>query len=60
MATELTGARVRFEYELHEAGSDRLLATGFTEHGTVGRNGRPRRIPAELRGRLGRQEKTGS
>lgn len=57
---ELSGVRVRFEYELLDVDSENLLATGFTEHGTVGRNGRPRRMPAKLRGRLGRQEKSGS
>ena len=43
------GARMRFEYELYEDPGDRLLATGFTEHAVTGIDGRPRRLPAEIR-----------
>jgi acyl-CoA thioester hydrolase len=46
------GARVRFEYAISRRDEGEILATGFTEHATVGRDGRPRRIPRELRGRL--------
>jgi len=46
------GARVRFEYEIASEDDGKLLATGFTEHGAVGRDGRPRRLPADLRDRL--------
>jgi acyl-CoA thioester hydrolase len=46
------GARVRFEYEIKESDGQRLLATGLTEHACVGRDGRPRRLPATLRRRL--------
>jgi acyl-CoA thioester hydrolase len=50
--TEVGGARVCFEYELHDADSGTCMATGFTEHASVGRDGRPRRLPVELRRRL--------
>jgi acyl-CoA thioester hydrolase len=43
-------ARVRFAYRVERAGE--LLATGATEHATVDADGRPRRLPEELRGRL--------
>jgi len=43
------GARVRFEYELIRETDGQLLATGFTEHAAVGAEGRPVRMPAELR-----------
>jgi acyl-CoA thioester hydrolase len=46
------GARLRFEYELSAGDGGRLLATGFTEHACVGRDGRPRRLPELLRRRL--------
>lgn len=46
------GARVRFEYELIRSDDDRLLATGFTEHASVGAAGRPVRLPAALRDKL--------
>lgn len=50
--TQLVGvgaSRVRFEYRLVRCEDERLLATGFTEHATVGKEGRPVRLPAELR-----------
>lgn len=46
------GARLRFEYTLERERDGKLLATGFTEHATVGRDGRPRRLPLALRERL--------
>jgi acyl-CoA thioester hydrolase len=46
------GARFRFEYELFRRGDRVLLATGFTEHAAVGRDGKPTRLPPELRARL--------
>ena len=48
----LGAARVRFEYRLSRQSDAELLATGFTEHAAVGRNGRPLRLPADLRRRL--------
>jgi acyl-CoA thioester hydrolase len=50
--TSTGGASMRFEYRLLHASDGRLLATGFTEHAAVNEEGRPRRIPAELRRRL--------
>lgn len=50
--THLGGARVRFDYEVMREETEQLLATGFTEHGAVDPQGRPRRLPAELRERL--------
>ena len=40
--TELSGARVSFEYEVHREGGDGPLATGRTSHAVVDRTGRPR------------------
>jgi len=48
----LGAARVRFEYRLIRQVDSELLATGFTEHAAVGRDGRPLRLPPELRRRL--------
>ena len=50
--TRLGGVRVRFEYEVLRETTDQLLATGFTEHGAVDNQGKPRRLPEELRERL--------
>jgi acyl-CoA thioester hydrolase len=49
--TELSGARVAFEYAVHRA-SDPPLATGRTAHAAVDKRGRPRRLPEALRQRL--------
>jgi acyl-CoA thioester hydrolase len=46
--TRLSGARVRFEYEVLREATNQLLAEGFTEHGTVNAEGRPCRLPADL------------
>jgi acyl-CoA thioester hydrolase len=46
------GARLRFEYEVLRDGDGALLASGFTEHAAVGRDGRPQRLPPDLKGRL--------
>lgn len=46
------GARLRIEYEVAERDGGRVLATGFTEHASVGRNGRPRRMPEDVVRRL--------
>jgi acyl-CoA thioester hydrolase len=46
------GARVRFEYELYRRDGGSPLATGFTEHAVVNENGRPVRMPEELRKKL--------
>lgn len=54
--TAVGGIRVRFDYELIGPDGETTLATGFTEHGSVGRDGRPKRLPPELRRRLSRME----
>jgi acyl-CoA thioester hydrolase len=46
------GASVRFGYRVIRRADGRLLVTGFTEHAAVGAEGRPRRLPPKLRGRL--------
>jgi len=53
------GARVRFEYEVIRASDGTLLATGFTEHASVARDGRPSRLPEELRRKLAGAEGSG-
>jgi acyl-CoA thioester hydrolase len=47
----LAGVRIRFEYEIRDETGD-LLATGRTVHASVGADGRPQRIPKEIRERL--------
>ena len=49
---KLGGVRVRFDYEIRDRGSERLLATGSTEHAAVDREGRPCRLPDDLKRRL--------
>ncbi|HEY3121428.1 MAG TPA: thioesterase family protein [Vicinamibacteria bacterium] len=45
----ISGARVSFEYEVLRSGSPDVLAVGSTSHAAVGQDGRPRRLPPELR-----------
>jgi len=45
-------ARVRFDYEVSRESDGALLATGFSEHATVDRAGRPVRLPRDLAGAL--------
>ena len=44
---EVGGATLRFEYRVTDG--DRLIAEGFTEHACVNREGKVRRIPADVR-----------
>jgi len=44
----LSPVRVRFDYEVRRAGAD-VLACGWTEHAAVDSNGRPRRLPPQVR-----------
>ena len=46
-----SGARIKFRYEIRREGGA-LLAVGFTEHCFAAPEGRPRKMPAELRNRL--------
>lgn len=48
----LTGARIAFLYEIHRDGTGGPLATGRTEHAAVDAQGRPCRLPADVRSRL--------
>jgi acyl-CoA thioester hydrolase len=42
--------RMEFDYELRVNGQDELAATGRTVHAALGRDGRPCRLPARIRG----------
>ncbi len=55
--TQLGGASVRFDYRILRGDPEVVLATGFTEHAAVGRDGRPVRIPAEVRTKLAGEER---
>lgn len=48
--SRLGRARIRFEYALRREGAGELLATGFTEHAFMNRDGKPLRPPAEIIG----------
>ena len=50
--TSLTPVRLSFEYEVHREGTAGPLATGSTVHASLDRDGRPRRLPDDLRRRL--------
>ena len=50
--SEVGGVRVRFDYEVMNSETSKLLAVGFTEHAAVGRNGRAMRLPGDIRTRL--------
>lgn len=47
----LTGARIAFAYEIYRDGTG-PIATARTEHAAVDAQGRPRRLPADVRSRL--------
>jgi acyl-CoA thioester hydrolase len=49
LVAEVSGATIRFDYEVHRADLDRPLATGFTAHAAVDMSGRARRLPDSLR-----------
>jgi acyl-CoA thioester hydrolase len=46
--SDVSGARLSFEYEIHRDGTDGPLATAFTAHAAVNGRGRPRRLPADV------------
>lgn len=50
--TAAEGVRVRFEYAVTRGPAGETLATGYTVHAACGRDGRPIRLPADLRDRL--------
>jgi len=47
-----SAVRVSFAYRIEREPDGRLLATGSTRHATVDKSGRPRRLPATLKGLL--------
>ena len=49
----LTGARIAFRYEILREGAPGPLATARTEHAAVDGDGKPRRLPDDVRERLG-------
>jgi len=49
----LSGARIAFRYEILREGAPGPLATARTEHAAVDGDGRPRRLPDDVRERLG-------
>lgn len=46
---EVGAASVRFRYRIVRRSDDVLLTTGMTRHAALGRDGRPHRIPEEVR-----------
>lgn len=51
--TAAGGVRVRFEYIVRRPEGGRVLATGYTVHAACGRDGKPARLPEDVRARLG-------
>lgn len=49
---QMGGASLSFEYEVRREDSDTPLATGTTLHAAVDRDGRPRRLPKQIRSLL--------
>ena len=52
-ATLLTPVRIRFDYELRRGGEPQAAAIGHTIHAAIDGNGRPCRLPAQVREMLG-------
>jgi acyl-CoA thioester hydrolase len=50
--TEMTGVRLVFEYDVVRDGEPEPLAEAMTAHAAVDAQGRPRRLPEDLRRRL--------
>lgn len=49
---EVSGARVKFAFDVYRLPEEKLIAKGYTLLGCVGNDGRPRRLPANLRMKL--------
>jgi acyl-CoA thioester hydrolase len=49
---EVKQVSLRIRYRLVRPADDALIATGETRHASVGGDGRPTRLPAEIRSRL--------
>lgn len=47
LASVLSPVRIRFDYQAR-LGADATLATGHTVHASLGADGRPRRLPAQV------------
>ena len=50
--TEVSGVQVRFAYRLMRHPGGEPVATGFSRHAAVNEQGRPRRLPQDVRERL--------
>jgi acyl-CoA thioester hydrolase len=50
--SNVTGVRIRFEYQLRRSGEDLVLTRAATEHAAVDGSGRPKRFPADILGLL--------
>jgi len=48
--SEFKGIRIRFEYQILKAGT--VLAEGMTHHAFMDKDGRPRKVPKEVRERI--------
>ncbi len=46
--SEFSRVRVRIDYRVYRDGDMTLLSEGYTEHGSVGRDFRPRRLPEDV------------
>jgi acyl-CoA thioester hydrolase len=49
LAALLSPVRIQFQYDVVRACDGAVLATGTTVHATLGRDGRPRRVPERVR-----------
>jgi acyl-CoA thioester hydrolase len=52
-ATAVTPARLRFDYRAVRTAGEMLVAEGYTVHAALGANGRPCRLPAQVKELLG-------
>jgi acyl-CoA thioester hydrolase len=57
--SEVSGARVRFDYKVIRPESGEAVSTGHTVHAAVGRDGKPLRLPERVRTCLGAGEEDG-
>jgi acyl-CoA thioester hydrolase len=53
--TDVKRASLRFTYTLRREGEERVLATGYTVHACVSREGRPTRLPESILSTLTQQ-----
>ncbi len=50
----ITGATIRFGYQITRKAGEELIVTGHTVHAAVSEDGRPRRLPEEISRKLGK------